>query len=101
MSNLTELLSQKTELDKQLSSIQTELKDLALANVVSIMKEAGLSVADVTKALTKTRVTRSGTKRQGKQYTDGTNTWNGLGRRPAWVNEAEAAGNLKPVEANA
>ena len=103
MTDLTNLLNQKQELDKQISLIQSELKKTALADIVSQMRNAGLTIQEVSRAfLSKSkRVNGLPTKRTGKPMTNGTTIWNGLGRRPAWVNEAEAAGNLKPVEASA
>ena len=102
MTDLTTLLSQKQELDKQISQIQSELKKTALVDIVNQMKNAGLSVQEVQRAfLSKTkRANGLPAQRIGKPMTDGTAVWNGLGRRPAWVNEAEAAGTLKPVESN-
>ena len=102
MTDLTNLLNQKQELDKQISLIQSELKKTALADIVSQMRNAGLSVQEVSRAfLSKSkRVNGLPTKRTGKPMTNGTTIWNGLGRRPAWVNEAEAAGTLTPVENN-
>ena len=102
MPDLTNLLNQKQELDKQISLIQSELKKTALADIVSQMRNAGLTVQEVSRAfLSKSkRVNGLPTKRTGKPMTNGTTIWNGLGRRPAWVNEAEAAGTLTPVENN-
>ena len=102
MPDLTNLLNQKQELDKQISLIQSDLKKTALADIVSQMRNAGLTIQEVSRAfLSKSkRVNGLPTKRTGKPMTNGTTIWNGLGRRPAWVNEAEAAGTLTPVENN-
>ena len=102
MTELTNLLNQKQELGKQISLIQSELKKTALADIVSQMRNAGLTIQEVSRAfLSKSkRVNGLPTKRTGKPMTNGTTIWNGLGRRPAWVNEAEAAGTLTPVENN-
>ena len=102
MTDLTNLLNQKQELDKQISLIQGELKKTTLADIVSQMRNAGLTIQEVSRAfLSKSkRVNGLPTKRTGKPMTNGTTIWNGLGRRPAWVNEAEAAGTLTPVENN-
>ena len=102
MTDLTNLLNQKQELDKQISLIQSELKKTALADIVSQRRNAGLTLQEVSRAfLSKSkRVNGLPTKRTGKPMTNGTTIWNGLGRRPAWVNEAEAAGTLTPVENN-
>jgi len=102
MTDLTNLLNQKQELDKQISLIQSEVKKTALADIVSQMRNAGLTIQEVSRAfLSKSkRVNGLPMQRTGKPMTNGTTIWNGLGRRPAWVNEAEAAGTLKPVENN-
>ena len=102
MTDLTTLLSQKQELDKQISQIQSEMKKAALADIVNQMKNAGLTIQDVSRAFLNKSKRANGlpAQRTGKPMTDGTAVWNGLGRRPAWVNEAEAAGTLKPVESN-
>ena len=103
MTKLVELLNQKKELDKQIAQMQTELKKQALASVVAQIKEANLDLSDIQKALSQGGKAKRGTSkgiRQGKPMTDGTNVWSGLGRRPAWVKDAQAAGTLKSVEAN-
>ena len=50
MTELTTLLNQKQELDKQISQIQSELKKTALVDIVNQMKNAGLTIQEVSRA---------------------------------------------------
>lgn len=104
MANLTELLAQRAELEKQIVETQREERDSALSQIRQLMAQYGLTVADLTgraganKALRGSgsagaTAGRSGTKVAAK-YRDAQtgDTWSGRGLQPRWLKAAMAAG---------
>lgn len=78
MTELTALLAQKAEIDKQIAAQKTE----AVAGILAQMSQLGITVED----LAPTR--KSGGKRAVKYRDDKGNTWTGVGQRPRWVRAA-------------
>lgn len=88
---LEELRIAREKLDEQIAAIEVEKKQEVITQVRALVSQAGLTVEDVFGHHGKK------TKRHGApalvkyRHPDG-RTWTGVGRKPAWINEALARG---------
>ncbi len=90
--SLTDLISQREALDRQIRDAQTSEKSEAIARVRKLMIEHGLTAADLVAPPKKNGV-RSGSKVAPK-YRDPISgqTWTGRGLKPKWLSAAIEAG---------
>ena len=98
MATLTELIAQRTALEGQIKALAETQRAEAIAKVMALMQENGLSLADIGSG------TKSGAGGTGKgqaktpkkvaaKYRDGAgNAWSGRGLQPKWLKAAIAAG---------
>jgi DNA-binding protein H-NS len=106
---LAAIRKQRELLDKKEQALKTKSHDKVLAKIVALAKEAGLTSADIGKALGASKPSK-GTKAKksdkkgalaGKKvapkYRNPANpdqTWTGRGVSPVWVQALKAAGTL-------
>lgn len=90
--SLSELLAQKSALERAIREAQTADKAEAVERVRQLMSENGLTVADV--AATATAKTGGTGKKVAPKYRDPISgaTWTGRGLKPKWLQAALAAG---------
>ena len=96
-------------MDKKEQALKSKSHDKVLAKIVALAKEAGLTAADISKALnsgkaTKTSKTNKAAKKStlaGKKVAPKyrnpakpEQTWTGRGVSPTWVQALKAAGTL-------
>jgi DNA-binding protein H-NS len=106
---LAAIRKQRELLDKKEQALKSKSHDKVLAQIVSIAKEAGLTAADVAKALNSSnpakatkapKVAKRGVlagKKVAPKYCNPANpeqTWTGRGVSPTWVQALKAAGTL-------
>jgi len=106
---LAAIRKQRELLDKKEQALKTKSHDKVLAKIVIMAKEAGLTAADINKALSAgkpakagkaPRVSKKGAlagKKVAPKYRNPANaeqTWTGRGVSPAWVQALKAAGTL-------
>jgi DNA-binding protein H-NS len=106
---LAAIRKQREMLDKKEQVLKSKSHDKVLSKIVLMAKEAGLTSADISKALsvgkpTKTvksaKVAKKGTlagKKVAPKYRNPANpqqTWTGRGVSPTWVQELKTAGTL-------
>ena len=98
MSDLTELLAKKAELEKQIENLQTTARSDAIAQIKALMADHGLTVADITrKAAEKKPKSGQGTgKTVAAKYRNQETgeTWSGRGLKPNWL-RAQIEGGRK------
>lgn len=109
-SQLAAIRKQRDLLEKKEQALKAKSHDKVLAKIVAMVKDAGLTVSDITKALgsgkpakaAKTaRASKKGAlagKKVAPKYRNPANpeqTWTGRGVSPAWVQELKAAGTLE------
>ena len=93
MANLQDLLSQKAEIERQISDARRTERNDAVAKVRALMAEHGLTAADLVAKATGTRATTSGRKVAAKYRDPATGqTWTGRGLKPKWLAAALEAG---------
>jgi DNA-binding protein H-NS len=95
MATLQELIDQKAALERQITAVRSKGRAQALEKVVALMRESGLSIDDVAKALESgMRTSARSRKPVPAKYRDTTagSTWSGRGLRPRWLVAALAAG---------
>ena len=93
--NLSELLSQKAELEKQIAEMQRNERADAIAQVRTLMAQYGLSVADIAAKASGPKISgpKAGAKVAAKYRNPATgDTWSGRGLKPKWLQSALAAG---------
>lgn len=107
---LAKLRKDREALEKREKALLAKTNDKVLAKIVALAKEAGLSAADITKALgaakpakeagKTSRASKKGAlagKKVAPKYRNPANpeqTWTGRGVSPAWVQTLKAAGQL-------
>ena len=106
---LAAIRKQREMLDKKEQALKAKSHDKVLAKIVALAKEAGLTTADISKALSEGKAAKSakGPKKAGKSalagkkvapnYRNPANheqTWTGRGVAPTWVQALKAAGTL-------
>ncbi len=93
--NLSALLSQKAELEKQIAEMQRNERADAIAQIRSLMTQYGLSVADIATKVGGPKISgpKAGAKVAAKYRNPATgDTWSGRGLKPKWLQSALAAG---------
>jgi DNA-binding protein H-NS len=92
MPKLTDLLTQKAALEKQIAEARREERAGAIAQINALMTEHGLTAADLGGRASKTRKS-SGSKVAAKYRDKATGqTWSGRGLQPRWLKAALASG---------
>ncbi len=106
---LAAIRKQRELLDKKEQALKLKSHDKVLTKIVALAKEAGLTVADITKALNSGKTAKAGKapkagkkgvlagKKVAPKYRNPANpeqTWTGRGVSPTWVQALKAAGTL-------
>jgi DNA-binding protein H-NS len=106
---LAAIRKQRELLDKKEQALKSKSHDKVLAQIVNMAKEAGLTAADITKALSSgkpakavkaAKTSKKGTlagKKVAPKYRNPANpeqTWTGRGVSPSWVQALKTAGTL-------
>jgi DNA-binding protein H-NS len=106
---LAAIRKQRELLDKKEQALKSKSHDKVLAQIVSMVKEAGLTAADITKALSSgkpakvvkgPKAAKKGAlagKKVAAKYRNPSNpdqTWTGRGVSPTWVQALKTAGTL-------
>lgn len=93
MATLHDLLSQKAEIERQISDARRQERNEAVAKVRALMAEHGLTAADLVAKTPGARAATSGRKVAAK-YRDPVSgqTWTGRGLKPKWLAAALEAG---------
>ena len=108
---LAAIRKQRELLDKKEQALKSKSHDKVLSKIVALAKEAGLSAADITKALGSSKpsaktgkapkTVKKGAlagKKVAPKYRNPANpeqTWTGRGVSPTWVQALKAAGTLE------
>jgi DNA-binding protein H-NS len=106
---LAAIRKQREILDKKEQALKSKSNDKVLSQIVALAKDAGLSAADIVKALNSSKpakaskapkITKKGAlagKKVAPKYRNPANpeqTWTGRGVSPTWVQALKAAGTL-------
>ncbi len=103
---LAAIRKQRELLDKKEQALKSKSNDKILAKIVMLAKDAGLTAADITKALSSAKpgkaakVAKKGGlagKKVAPKYRNPANpeqTWTGRGVSPTWVQALKTAGTL-------
>jgi DNA-binding protein H-NS len=106
---LAAIRKQREMLDKKEQALKSKSHDKVLSKIVALAKEAGLTAADITKALSSGKPAKAGKapkvakkgalagKKVAPKYRNPANpeqTWTGRGVSPTWVQALKAAGTL-------
>ncbi len=106
---LAAIRKQRELLDKKEQALKSKSHDKVLAKIVALAKEAGLTAADIAKALNSGKAAKAGKapkaskkgalagKKVAPKYRNPANpeqTWTGRGVSPTWVQALKAAGTL-------
>ena len=106
---LAAIRKQREMLDKKEQALKSKSHDKVLATIVALAKEAGLTAADITKALSAGKPAKAGKapkaakkgalagKKVAPKYRNPANpeqTWTCRGVSPTWVQALKAAGIL-------
>jgi len=103
---LAKLRKEREALEKKEKALMAKTNDKVLSKIVAMAKEAGLTGADIAKAMgaTKTKATRASKKsalagkKVAPKYRNPANaeqTWSGRGVAPAWIQSLKAEGKLE------
>jgi DNA-binding protein H-NS len=107
---LAAIRKQRELLDKKEQALKAKSHDKVLAKIVALAKDAGLTAADITKALNSgkpakaakaSKASKKGAlagKKVAPKYRNPANpeqTWTGRGVSPTWVQDLKAAGTLE------
>jgi DNA-binding protein H-NS len=107
---LAAIRKQRELLDKKEQALKSKSHDKVLTKIVALAKEAGLTAADITKALNSGKAAKAGKaskvakkgalagKKVAPKYRNPANpeqTWTGRGVSPTWVQALKAAGTLE------
>ncbi|MEN9587774.1 MAG: hypothetical protein RIT15_1349 [Pseudomonadota bacterium] len=106
---LAAIRKQRELLDKKEQALKAKSHDKVLAKIVALAKDAGLTAADITKALNSGKPAKAGKapkaakkgalagKKVAPKYRNPANpeqTWTGRGVSPTWVQALKTAGTL-------
>jgi len=106
---LAAIRKQRELLDKKEQALKSKSNDKVLSKIVALAKEAGLTAADIAKALSSGKPVKAGKapksakkgalagKKVAPKYRNPANpeqTWTGRGVSPTWVQALKAAGTL-------
>lgn len=107
---LAKLRKDREALEKREKALLAKTNDKVLSKIVALAKDAGLTAADIAKALGAAKPTKSAKaprvgkkstlagKKVAPKYRNPTNpeqTWTGRGVSPAWVQSLKATGALE------
>ena len=107
---LAAIRKQRELLDKKEQALKAKSHDKVLAKIVALAKDAGLTAADITKALSSgkpakaakaSKASKKGAlagKKVAPKYRNPANpeqTWTGRGVSPTWAQDLKAAGTLE------
>ena len=107
---LAKLRKDREALEKREKALLAKTNDKVLSKIVTLAKEAGLTAADIAKALGANKPAKSGKpprapkkgalagKKVAPKYRNPANpeqTWTGRGVSPSWVQALKAAGTLE------
>lgn len=107
---LAAIRKQRELLDKKEQALKSKSHDKVLAQIVTLAKQAGLTAADITQALSSGKAAKAGKapkagkkgalagKKVAPKYRNPANaeqTWTGRGVSPTWVQALKAAGTLE------
>ena len=101
---LARLKKQKAAIEKKEQELKDRAENKDLIKILALIKKAGLTAADITKAMRGTRGRKNAatSKLAGKKIApkyrnpaDKSQTWTGRGRMPAWASELYEAGRLE------
>ena len=107
---LAAIRKQRELLDKKEQALKAKSHDKVLAKIVALAKDAGLTAADIIKALSSgkpakaakaSKASKKGAlagKKVAPKYRNPANpeqTWTGRGVSPTWVQDLKAAGTLE------
>jgi DNA-binding protein H-NS len=93
MASLKELLAQKEALDREIENTKKRARSEAIAKVMDLMAEFGLTPKDLGTRTQNKRSARPGAKVAVKYRDAATgDAWSGRGLRPNWLKAALAAG---------
>ncbi len=89
-----ELSKLARDIDKALASVDKREQKAALDAAEKAAAEHGFSLSELTGAASGGKKKKAGSVNPPKfrNPEDATQTWSGRGRKPAWINAAEAAG---------
>ncbi|PHP28589.1 H-NS histone family protein [Limimaricola cinnabarinus] len=95
--NLNEMSRQdleklRKEIDEALSTVSQRERKAALEAAERAAAEHGFSLADLADSASKGKKSKTKNPPKYRNPEDPTQTWSGRGRKPRWINEAEAAG---------
>lgn len=92
--NLTELLAQRVELEKQIAETQRAERADAVAQVRALMSQYGLTLADIGSKSAAAPRTAAAKGKVAAKYRDAQTgqTWSGRGLQPNWLKAALASG---------
>lgn len=103
---LAAIRKQRELLDKKEQALKSKSHDKVLSKIIALAKEAGLTAAEIAKALNagkstnKAKTAKKGSlagKKVAPKYRNPANpeqTWTGRGVSPAWVQALKATGTL-------
>ncbi len=101
---LARLKKQKAAIEKKEQELKDRTENKDLIKILALIKKAGLTAADITKAMRGTRGRKKAamSKLAGKKIApkyrnpaDKAQTWTGRGRMPAWAGDLYEAGKLE------
>lgn len=88
-----ELMKMRGEIDRAIASVGDRDKRAALKAAEAAAREHGFSLSELAPlTATKGRGRGTGAPARYRNPDNPDQTWSGRGRRPRWINEAEAAG---------
>ncbi|MGR3464150.1 H-NS histone family protein [Limimaricola sp.] len=87
-----ELEKLRKDIDDALSTVSQRERKAALDAAERAAAEHGYSLAELADASAKGKKTKAKNPPKYRNPEDPTQTWSGRGRKPGWINEAEAAG---------
>lgn len=84
----------------RIDQLERERREAAFKAIEALAKERGLSKADLAERYAGTRARRSAPSARYRNPANASETWNGRGRRPQWVERhLDAGGTLAQLEA--
>ena len=94
MASLQDLLSQKAEIDRQISEARRQERSDAINKVRALMAEHGLTAADLVAKATGPRAGTTQGRKVAAKYRDPASgqTWTGRGLKPKWLASALESG---------
>ncbi|SDE34394.1 H-NS family nucleoid-associated regulatory protein [Limimaricola pyoseonensis] len=91
-----ELEELRRDIDEALSTVAERERKAAIEAAERAAAEHGYSLSELAEITSKGKKTKSKRPAKFRNPEDPTQTWSGRGRKPRWINEAEAAG--RPLE---